>query len=104
MGLVLSVLPRETALVGFSLPYRNPERICHSFTFHIPGVLFVVKVGKNLGSEMPSVCFATNPAHPILIADLSKDIAAVGASIFAKARKSRKLVEYMKGTRKRRGV
>jgi hypothetical protein len=95
MGLVLSVLPREKALVSFSVPYRNPVREFHSFTFHIPGILCVLSVGKNLGADMPLICFATNPAHPILVTDLSKDIANVGASIFGKAHKSKKLVEYM---------
>jgi len=95
MGLVLSVSPREKALVSFSAPYRNPVNEFHSFTFHIPGVLCVLCVGKNLGASMPYICFAANPAHPILVADLAKDIASVGASIFGKAHKSRKLIEYM---------
>jgi hypothetical protein len=95
MGLVLSVLPREKALVSFSMPYRNPRREFHSFTFHIPGILCVLSVGKHLGPDMTQICFATNPAHPILVADLAKDIASVGASTFAKAHKSRKLTEYM---------
>lgn len=95
MGLVLSALPREKVPVGFSLPYRNPEREFHGFTFHIPGIVFVLSVGKRLGPNMPRICFATNPAHPILVADLFKDITSVGAAIFGKARKSRKLIEYM---------
>jgi hypothetical protein len=95
MGLVLGVLPREKALVSFSLPYRNPVREFHGFTFHVPGVVFVLSVGKNLGADIPRICFATNPAHPILVADLAQDIASVGASIFGKAHKSRKLIEYM---------
>ena len=95
MGLILSVLPRKRALVSFSLPYRNPARECHGFTFHIPGILCVLNVGRKLGPDMPKICFATHPAHPVLVADLAQDIASVGASIFGKARKSRKLIEYM---------
>lgn len=95
MGLVLGVLPRENALVSFSVPYRNPVSEFHSFTFHIPGILFVLSVGKKLGPDMPLICFATNPAHPILVADLAQDIASVGAAIFGKAHKSKKLIEYM---------
>lgn len=95
MALFLCVSPREKALVSFSVPYRNPQPNYHSFTFHIPGILCVLGVGKKLNAELLNVCFATNPAHPILVADLSKDIINVGVSIFAKARKSRKLIEYM---------
>ena len=95
MGLVLSVNPREKALISISVPYRNPARECYGFTFHIPGLLFVLNVGKKLPPDMPLICFATNPTHPILVADLSKDIASVGSSIFGKAHKSKKLIEYM---------
>jgi hypothetical protein len=95
MGLVLAVSPREKALISASLPYRNPIREHHGFTFHIPGILFALSVGRRLGPDMPLICFATNPAHPILVADLAQDIAGVGASIFSKAHKSRKLIEYM---------
>lgn len=100
MGLVVGVSPREKALISFSLPYRNQRHEFHGFTFHVPGIVFVLSVGKRLEPYMPRICFATNPAHPILVADLSKDITNVGATIFGKARKSRKLVEYM-GRKKR---
>lgn len=95
IGLVLAVTPRETALVSFSIPYRNPERACHGFTFHIPGIVFALSVGKKLGPNMPLICFATNSAHPILVADFSPDIRSLGAAVFGKARKSRKLIELM---------
>lgn len=95
MGLVLGVLPRDKALVSITLPYRNPERDFHGFTFLIPGMVFALSVGNRLGPNLPLMCFATNPAHPILVADLSQDIKNVGGAIFGKARKSRKLIEYM---------
>jgi len=97
MGLVLGVLPREQVPVGFSLPYRNPEREFPGFTFHIPGIVFALSVGKRLGPNMPRICFAANPAHPILVADLSKDITSVGAAIFGKARKSKRLHPHQTG-------
>jgi hypothetical protein len=96
MGLVLSVLPREKAVVGFSIPYRNGHPEFHSFTFHVPGIMFTLCVGKKLGPDMRHICFATNPAHPILVADLAQDIFNVGAKTFAKAHKSRKLTEYLR--------
>jgi len=95
MGLVLGVSPRERALVSISLPYQNPVREWHSFTFHVPGVLFVLNVGKKLGPDMPHICFATNPAHPLLVADLSQDIASVVRAVIGKAHKSKKLIQYM---------
>ena len=62
-----------------------------------PEVVFALSVGKRLGPNMPRICFAANPAHPILVADLSKDITSVGAAIFGKARKSKRLHPHQTG-------
>lgn len=95
MGLQLAVVPRDRAPIRFSLPYPKKQSEFHGFTFHIPGIILVLSVGKRLGPEMPRICFATNPAHPILVADFSKDITNEGAAIFRKARKSRNLIERL---------
>jgi hypothetical protein len=100
MGLVAGVLPRDKALIGFCQPYRGSSRERHNFLFHIPGLQFCLSVGKGLGDEMPSICFATNPAHPILVADLSRDIAGVVRRVTLNPHKSRRLVEYL-ATKKR---
>jgi len=97
MGLMLGVSPRDKAHVSFTLPYRTKETGCHSFRFHVPGILYVLKVGKNLGADMPRACFARNPDHPIQIVDFSKSITSAGARFFGKARTSRKLIDYLGG-------
>jgi hypothetical protein len=100
MALVLCVSPRENALISISLPYQNSERAVHSFTFHVPGLLCVLNVGKMLRPEMRHVCFATNSAHPILVADLSREITSLGASVFGRAHKSKKLIEFLSRRKK----
>ena len=68
-----------------------------------PGLQITLSVGKRLPADMHAICFATNPAHPLIVADLSSDVSAVFRRIAAKAHKSRRLVEYMdrrRGSRK----
>lgn len=96
MGLVMGVLPREKALISFSQPYPGSAKGCHNFVFYIPGIQFVLSVGKRLPVEMPNICFASNPAHPILVADFSQDVMGVFRRVASKARKSKRLVEYVK--------
>ncbi len=100
MGLVLGVLPREKAMISFNQPYRGSAEGCHNFLFYIPGILFALSVGKQLPWEMPSICFASNSAHPILVGDFSQDLMGIFRWAAAKAHKSKKLVEYMKATRR----
>jgi len=95
MGLVLGVLPREKALISFNQPYRGSARDCHNFIFYIPGIQTVLTVGRRQPEYMSKICFATNPAHPILVADLSSDVMGLFRRVAVKAHKSRKLIEYM---------
>ena len=95
MGLVMGVLPREKALISFNQPYRGSAEGIHNFLFYIPGILFALRVGKRLPVEMPNICFASNPAHPILVGDFSKDLKGIYRLAAIKAHKSRKLLDYM---------
>lgn len=99
MGLVVGLLPRENALISFNQPYRTLAEGHHRYLLYIPGIQFVLHVGNRLPSDMPSICIATNPARPIVVADFSKDVAKVFREIAAKARKSAKLIEYLKRTK-----
>jgi len=95
MGLVMGVLPREKSLISFNQPYQGSAGGYHDFFFYIPGVLFTLSVGKRLPEEMPNICFASNPAHPILVGDFSKNLTSAYRRTASKAHKSRKLLDYM---------
>jgi hypothetical protein len=96
MGLVMGVLPREKALISFSQPYPGSAEGRQNFVFYIPGIQFVLSVGKRLPVEMPNICFASNPAHPILVADFSEGVSRIFRRVASKAHKSKKLLAYMK--------
>ena len=95
MGLVVGVLPREKALISFNQPYRASAQGYHNFLFYIPGIQFVLSVGKQIPTDMPQICFASNPAHPILVADFSEDVKGVFRRVATKAHKSQKLLKYL---------
>jgi hypothetical protein len=45
---------------------------------------------------MKQLCFASNPLHPIVAADVSADIREVFRKVWEKAHKAKNVVEYMK--------
>jgi hypothetical protein len=102
MGLVVAVLPREKAVISFNAPYRGSAQDSHNFVFYIPGVQTVLSVGKRLPAEMPAICFATNPLHPLLVADMSSDVLAMFRSIGAKAHKPKKLLAHFQSLERKR--
>lgn len=99
MGLVIGVLPRDKALISFYQPYRARVEGYHNFLFYIPGVQFVLSVGKGIPADMPDICFASNKAHPVLVADFSDDVKGVVRRATTKAHKSQNLLAYL-STRK----
>jgi hypothetical protein len=101
MGLVVGILPRDKALISFNQPYRASAERYHNFVFYVPGVQFVLSVGKQILDDTPDICFASNWAHPILVADFSEDVKGLFRRIATKAHKSQKLLKYL-SERKRR--
>jgi hypothetical protein len=70
------------------------------FTY-VPGVLFVLTIGKTISAELKQLCFATNAGRPILV---SKDLTETLERIFATSyRKSRKTNSFLK-MRQRRNI
>ncbi len=95
MGLVVGILPRSKALISFNQPYRACAEGYHNFLFYVPGVQFVLSAGKQIPSDTRDICFASNWAHPILVADFSEDVKGLFRRIATKAHKSQKLVQYL---------
>jgi len=100
MALVVGILPRDKALISFNQPYRASAEGYHNFVFYVPGVQFIVSAGKQMPSDTPDICFASNWAHPILVAGFSEDIKGLFRRIVVKAHKSQKLVHYLAGKKR----
>jgi len=74
MALTIVVLPAPVRLITLELPHRGPQEEWHQFSFYIPGIRFVLAVGKSIPETLRKYCFVRNGAHPILVTDLSGDM------------------------------
>lgn len=90
------VAPPAAAFTGFNDPYEGVRDAAgyRSFFFYVPGILFMMFVGKTIPSETKALCIHANRAHPILV---SASIAAKGEEmlkkVFLEGRKTRAFVE-----------
>jgi hypothetical protein len=93
--LVVGVTPPEKAVIGFMMPYFRGVSACHQFLFYVPGVLFVLNVGKQITDYERQLCFYTDPLHPIILADLSKDFYGLMHRNSSKAVTSKEVQDFL---------
>jgi hypothetical protein len=71
IALTVGILPAPTKLITFQLPESGGQTKWHDFSFYIPGIKFVLAVGRSVTSELEDACFVRNRAHPILLMNFS---------------------------------
>jgi hypothetical protein len=96
MALTISVLPPPAQLISFHNPYRGSKKEWHNFLFYVPGIEFSLSVGAAVDDVFREICFARNPAHPIIVVDFSAGIEAIVKQVWAKARKAKNVDKYLK--------
>lgn len=101
MALVVAVLPPSASQILFCIPYLASKDETHLYAFYIPGIQFLLSVGNRVTQEDRQLCFVSNSLHPILVTDFSANIVGQVAPIFAKARKSPRLIQHFEQMRKR---
>jgi hypothetical protein len=94
MSLTVGVLPPPVTQISFCQPYLGSAKDYHLFIFYVPGIAFALAVGKGIG-DVKENCFYSNPLHPIVVCDFSGNIKSIFQGMFAKAHKSKNLVEYL---------
>ena len=99
--LVVGVSPPENAVIGFMMPHFRGVSTCHQFVFYVPGIIFVLQVGKQISDYEPQLCFYSDPLHPIIVADLAKDIYGLVGRHAAKAVRSKEVSDYLNAKRGR---
>jgi hypothetical protein len=81
-------------------PYETTVTPCHTYLFHVPGVLFGLSVGKQLPAAEKALCFYSTPEHFVVISDtLTKKVLGVNAQYF---RESKKTKSFEKATAKQK--
>jgi hypothetical protein len=74
--LTIGVLQPGKAVIGFNVPYLKSRRPVHSYFLYVPGMIFTLSVGNGITVEDRKACFFSNPLHPVLVKDFSRDILA----------------------------
>ena len=92
--LSVSVSKPGQALITLNAPIQSEFKDWPTYLLHVPGVLFILSVGRSVPMEMRKTCFHESPGHPIFV---SKDIIGkFGGFLGAHFRDSRKTKAYLK--------
>lgn len=99
--LSVSVSKPGEALITLNAPVRTECKECPTYLLHVPGILFLLSVGRRVPMEMMRLtCFHRSPDRPIFV---SKDIIGqYGGMLGAQFRDSRKTMAYSKLMAKRK--
>jgi hypothetical protein len=96
MALTVCVVPPPVKAFGFTNPYRCDVKELHTFAFVLPGIMFLLRVGKCIHNDLKRICIGSNPLRPIVTSDLNAEIMNVFRDVSAGARKSRNVIKYAK--------
>ncbi len=66
LTLTLGVLPKPVKMIGFEYPHEGGADGWHRFELYIPGIKFVLNVGKGISQNIRNACFMVHPTRPIL--------------------------------------
>lgn len=70
--LYVTVLPPPLRVMVSYLPIKvRKAGMVHNFSYYVPGVHFLLSVGKEIGAEERELCFYRNPLHPISLSDVT---------------------------------
>jgi hypothetical protein len=77
-------------------PYETTATACHTYLFHVPGVLFRLSVGKQIPQEEKTLCFYSSAEHFIIVSDtITKKILHANAQNFRDSKKTKSFVKAM---------
>jgi hypothetical protein len=96
MALTVCVVPPPVKAFAFTNPYRCDVTELHTFGFVVPGIMFLLRVGRRIPDELKRICIESNALRPIVMSDLNAEIMGVFRDVSVHARKSRNVIEYAK--------
>ncbi len=95
MALLVYVSPPPRAQIVFSEPCAAARDEARNYFFHVPGVLFMLTVGKTLPRDAKSLSFFPAPTHPIIVTEFAAAaIENLFAGLTARSRESRGYTQY----------
>jgi len=70
--LSVTVIPPPLRVMLSYMPFEGvKDGMVHNFSLYLPGVHFLLSVGKEMVAESRDLCFYANPLHPINVSDVS---------------------------------
>jgi hypothetical protein len=93
MSLTVWVAPKDRALVTIGQPYRGKATAYGSFAFYVPGIQFVLYVGRQITEPIRQLCFCANPSHPIVVCDTSVGFLKIMKEMGRTAHKSKRFID-----------
>jgi len=92
MSLHVMVAPKDHALVTIGQPYRGRAKAYRNFAFYVPGIQFVLYVGRQITDAIKQLCFYGNPSHPIVVYDTSERFFNIMREMARTAHKSKRII------------
>jgi hypothetical protein len=100
--LITAIERPARAQIALNDPYEGIRGGGHNFFVHVPGVLFMLAVGKTVDESMQWLCIYNNPGNPINISDgLTNSYEQLMAGTVRQARKTN---AYLKAKAKAEGA
>lgn len=93
-ALTIGVIPKPVKEISFTQPYRGSVREYHHFVFHVPGVVFTLSVGKQIGAAK-TTCFYSHPLHPIIVGNNLGGVKGVMREATKNAHISKRIAEEL---------
>jgi hypothetical protein len=92
MALVVFVLPPPVTQISSCVPSLTSKTDCHHYAFYVPGIQFLLLVGKQIPRADRRLCFVSNPLHPMIVSDFSASLLDHQRTLAASAKMSRRII------------
>src|SRR4029077_11863372 len=103
MTLLVGIVPPDKKITTFIEPYRGSAKEYYNYVCYVPGVQFVLFVGRMVPEADRECCFLRNPLHPLTIVDLYDTVKEIYQQQTAKAHRAAKLLNYWE-VKKKKGL
>ena len=96
MCLTAAILPSPTRAIEFCQPYRDSTEGKFSYRFNACGIQFILVVGNKVTNADRTGCFASNPAHPMILMDYTSGLHVPVREAFHNTRKAKNVEKWLK--------
>jgi hypothetical protein len=85
-------------------PYETTSTGCHTYLFHVPGILFRLSVGKQTPTPEKTLCFYASAEHFVVVSDtVTKKVLHANAQSFKESKKTKSFEKAVAKQKKLRG-